>query len=92
MRNIAFLWIQGLYFTELQTEMAQIDNLKIKKRNIQSIQIIQEPYSGRYPVKPKIMLNVILAGSSGIFVMIFLVYLLEYISRHKKNEKFRMIS
>jgi LPS O-antigen subunit length determinant protein (WzzB/FepE family) len=69
---------------ELQKELAEIDNLKIKKRNIQSIQIIQEPYSSSDPVKPKKALNVILASCGGLFLMIFLAYLIEYISRHKK--------
>jgi hypothetical protein len=33
-------------------------------------------------------LNVILASCGGLFLMIFLAYLIEYISRHKKWETF----
>ena len=70
---------------EFQIQLAEIENLKIKKSNIQNIQIIQNPYSSKYPVKPKKMLNVILAAFMGIFAMIFLAYFLEYISRNKER-------
>ena len=70
---------------EFQIQLAEIENLKIKKSNIQNIQIIQNPYSSKYPVKPKKMLNVILAVFMGIFAMIFLAFFLEYISRNKER-------
>jgi capsular polysaccharide biosynthesis protein len=69
---------------ELQMRLAEMENLKIKKSNIQNLQIIQKPYSGKYPVKPNKMLNVILAASVGMFAMIFLAFLLEYISKKKR--------
>jgi capsular polysaccharide biosynthesis protein len=71
---------------EFQTQLAEIENLKIKKSNIQNIQIIQKPYSSRYPVKPKKMRNVTLAVFVGIFVMVFLAFLIEYISRIKERK------
>jgi len=71
---------------ELQMRLAEMENLKIKKSNIQNLQIIQKPYSGKYPVKPKKMLNVILAASVGMFAMIFLAFLLEYISKKKERK------
>jgi hypothetical protein len=71
---------------ELKRRMAEIKNLIIKKSNIQNIQIIQKPYSSKYPVKPKKMLNVILAVSVSMFTMIFLAFLLEYISRNKERK------
>ena len=69
---------------ELQMRFAELENLKNKKSNIQNLQIIQKPYSGKYPVKPNKMLNVILAASVGMFAMIFLAFLLEYISKKKR--------
>jgi hypothetical protein len=71
---------------QLQKRLSEIENIKIKKSNIQNIQIIQTPYSSKYPVKPKKMLNVILAVSVGIFAMIFLAFLLEYIYRNKERK------
>jgi len=68
---------------ELQKRLAEIENLKIKKSNIQNIQIIQKPYSSKYPVKPKKMINILLAVFVGLFGMIFLAFIFEYISRNK---------
>ena len=71
---------------ELQQRLAEKENLNIKKSNIQNIQVIQKPYSSKYPIKPKKRLNVILAVFVGIFAMIFLTVLLEYISRNKERK------
>ena len=68
---------------ELQKRLAEVENLKIKKSNIQNIQIIQKPYSSKYPVKPKKIRIVILATCIGVFMMVFLSFLLEYISKNK---------
>ena len=68
---------------ELQKRLAETENLNIKKSNIQNIQIIQNPYSSKYPIKPKKMLTVILTVFVGIFAMIFFAFLLEYISKNK---------
>jgi len=70
---------------ELQKRLAEKENLNIKKKNIQNIQVIQKPYSSKYPVKPKKMLIVILAVFMGTFAMIFLAFFLEYISTHKER-------
>jgi LPS O-antigen subunit length determinant protein (WzzB/FepE family) len=70
---------------KIQIQIAEINNLEFKKNNIQNIRIIQKPYSSKYPIKPKKMLYVILAGFVGIFAMFFLAFLLEYISRNKER-------
>ena len=57
---------------QLQRQLTEIDKLKFKKTNIQSIQIIQKPYSSPYPIKPNKRLNVILAATIGIFIMVIL--------------------
>ena len=71
---------------DLQKRLAEMENLAIKKSNIQNIQVIQKPYSSKYPVKPKKMFIVVLAFFVGIFAMIFLAFLLEYISRNKERK------
>jgi LPS O-antigen subunit length determinant protein (WzzB/FepE family) len=71
---------------KIQIQIAEINNLEFKKNNIQNIRIIQKPYSSKFPVRPKKMLNVILAVFVGIFAMIFLAFLLEYISRNKDRK------
>ncbi len=61
-------------------------NMEFKKNTIQNIQVLQPPKSSLYPVKPKKLLNVLLAGVVGLFLTVFLAFFLEYISRHKNNE------
>jgi len=68
---------------QIQIKLAEIDNLEFKKNNIQSIRIILKPYSSPNPIKPKKMLNTILATIAGIFLMIFLSFCFEYISKNK---------
>ena len=77
--------ISGLE-NELQKQLAEIENLQIKKSNIQNIQVIQKPYSSKYPVKPKKMLYVFIAGLVGIFATLFTSFFLEYISKIKKRK------
>jgi LPS O-antigen subunit length determinant protein (WzzB/FepE family) len=70
----------------IQMQRAEIDNLEYKKNNIQNIRIMMKPHSSPNPIKPKKMINVILAVFVGIFAMIFLAFLLEYISRNKDRK------
>jgi LPS O-antigen subunit length determinant protein (WzzB/FepE family) len=71
---------------ELQRTLTEIDSLDFKKNSIQNIQIMQKPYSSKYPVKPKKMAIVIAAVLVGIFAMTFLAFLLEYISKNKMQK------
>ena len=68
---------------QIQIKLAEIENLEFKKNNIQNIRIILESYSSPNPIKPKKMLNTILATIAGIFLMIFLSFCFEYISKNK---------
>jgi LPS O-antigen subunit length determinant protein (WzzB/FepE family) len=68
---------------QIQIQVAEIENLKFKKTNVENIQIILNPYSSPHPIKPRKMLNAILATMIGIFLMIFLSFCLEYISKNK---------
>ena len=70
---------------KIQIQIAEINNLEFKKNNIQNIRIILKPYSSPYPIKPKKVLDVTLATLIGIFLMIFLAFLIEYISRNKER-------
>jgi len=61
-------------------------NLQFKKDNIQNIQFLQPATSSLYPVKPRILLNVILALAAGLFLMLFLAFFLEYLGKVKKSK------
>jgi polysaccharide biosynthesis transport protein len=79
--------------TALESEQSfiaeEIKNLEFKKNYVQNIQILQPPKGSLSPIKPKKKLNVLLAGVVGLFLTVFLAFFIEYISRHKNNEKDR---
>jgi len=72
--------------TGLQRFLSEIDSLEFKKNSIQNIQIMQKPYSSPYPIRPKRKFNVILTTLIGIFLMVFLSFMIEYISKNKKEK------
>ena len=69
---------------EIEKQSNELKKLQIKKDNIQNIQILQPPIQSSEPVKPKIILNVLLALVLGLFLMLFLSFLGEYIHKNKR--------
>jgi LPS O-antigen subunit length determinant protein (WzzB/FepE family) len=65
--------------------LVEIKNLQFKKDNIQNIQFLQPATCSSFPIKPKRMLNVALALVAGLFLMLFLAFFLEYLSKHKSK-------
>ncbi len=68
---------------QLDQLLEEIRGLEFTKNSVQNIEIHQPSSRSAYPIKPKIKLNVMLAGIVGLFVMLFLAFLLEYVQRHK---------
>jgi len=71
---------------EKKNVLSDIENLKFKKDQIQNIQINRPPRVSEAPVKPKTRLNVALAGVVGLFLMVFLSFFIEYVSKYRKRE------
>jgi uncharacterized protein involved in exopolysaccharide biosynthesis len=65
--------------------LAKIREIKNKMNSMQNIQLIKSPISNRRPIKPKTKLNVMLASVAGLFMMLFLSFFLEYLSKYKKR-------
>jgi len=66
----------------------EIEDLEKKKKNIQYIQIRQPASATILSVKQiKTKRNVTLASVLGLFLMIFLTFFIEYISRHKNSDR-----
>jgi uncharacterized protein involved in exopolysaccharide biosynthesis len=61
----------------------EIKILEFKKDNVQNIQILKSPTNSPDPIKPNKRRNVMLATIVGLFMMVFLSFLLEYISKNK---------
>ena len=51
------------------------------------VKIIQKPISSLKPVKPKIKLNILLAGVVGLFLSLFLAFFIEYIKNSLKGSR-----
>jgi uncharacterized protein involved in exopolysaccharide biosynthesis len=64
----------------------EIQILEYKKDNVQNIQILKAPTNSPDPIKPTKKRIVILATIVGVFMMVFLSFFLEYISKNKVQE------
>jgi LPS O-antigen subunit length determinant protein (WzzB/FepE family) len=65
--------------TEIDNIKAQLDGLRLEKKIISNIKMVQKPAKSMRPIKPKTKLTIILAGVSGFFLFIFLAFFVEYI-------------
>lgn len=63
----------------------EIEKLEKEKRNMQAIQIIQQPITKELNKINKIRRNFILASVVGFFTMLFLSFFLEYLNNYKKR-------
>ena len=77
--------------TKLQMEKNRlsenIKNLENEKNQIRGIEILQTPTVSPSPIKPRTKLNMIVWSVMGLVVMIFLAFLLEYVSRYRTRRR-----
>ena len=64
-----------------------IEKLKIGKKEIEGIHVIQQPTASFNPVKPKKKLIVAMAGVIGLMASIFFVFFMEFIESQKAKLK-----
>jgi len=78
-----------LYLIRIQNDKKElsieIEGLEKKKKNIQNIQIRQPPNASIIPEQIKTKRNVLLASIVGLFLMLFVAFFLEYISKYKNK-------
>ena len=70
---------------QIVTLEREIKELEEEKNNIQTIQILQPPSATIKQIKTK--RNVLLTSIVGLFLMLFVAFFLEYISKYKNREK-----
>jgi uncharacterized protein involved in exopolysaccharide biosynthesis len=63
-----------------------ISEINLQKDSIHNIQVIQSPRQSNSPVKPKMKLNIVLAIFVGGFIMIFVSFFVEYVSKFRINK------
>ena len=64
----------------------EIEKLEKEKQNIQNIQVFQPPVTTELPKTNKIKRNVALSSVLGLFLMVFIAFFLEYLSRYKSSK------
>ena len=62
-----------------------ISEINLQRDSIQNIQVIQPPNQSNSPVKPKVKLNIVLAILAGGFMMLFISFFVEYVSKFRNN-------
>ena len=75
---------------EIDNIKAQLAGLRLEKKIISNIKVVQKPAKSMRPIKPKTKQTIILAGVSGFFLFIFLAFFVEYIRNAqalKRNER-----
>jgi uncharacterized protein involved in exopolysaccharide biosynthesis len=70
---------------KINSAMIKIENITFNKDIINNINVIQQPTFNPNPVKPKIKLRILLAIIAGLFFMMFLAFLIEYIKKEEKK-------
>lgn len=63
----------------------RLEKLRLSYEEEGPVKIIQKPISSLKPVKPKIKLNILLAGVVGLFLSLFLAFSIEYIKNSSKG-------
>ncbi len=65
---------------EMNQEKIRYD--KYNESAVQNIQALQPPLASKQPVKPRVVLNIVLAFVLGLMVMVFAAFLVEYIRQN----------
>lgn len=71
------------YINDIKIE---IERLNIKKSYIENFKVLNRPEASEFPVKPKKRRNVMLAAVVGLFLMLFLAFIIEYVSKYKTDK------
>jgi len=79
--NINYLISQGQQ--EVAPLQLEINNLQRQKEMIQPTKIVKEPSISEKPLKPKILLNIIIAAILGIFLGVLLAFFKEWWDKNK---------
>jgi capsular polysaccharide biosynthesis protein len=65
----------------------EIFRLKHEIDNYKMVQLLQEPFVSKFPVKPNNRQIIVLAGIVGLMLGVFLVFIMEYFEEIRKNFK-----
>jgi len=72
---------------KLEITSKELENLKLEKNNILSIEILKPPVGSRHPIRPKVKRNIVIVSVVGLFVSILLSFFGEYIGNYAKKPR-----
>jgi len=72
---------------EIDNTKNTISLLRERKGQIDYAQLIKEPTPSLYPVSPRKILNVAIAGILGLMIFTILAFFIEYVEKHKVTKK-----
>jgi uncharacterized protein involved in exopolysaccharide biosynthesis len=72
--------------SEINYTVEEKQDLELKKQGIENIQILRPPTKSEHPINRKTKRNVMLAAATGLFMMLFLAFFLEYLFKHRKDK------
>ncbi|BCB96344.1 hypothetical protein JZK55_12660 [Dissulfurispira thermophila] len=72
---------------EKRSSDLKIERLTIEQalNRLKGIEMIDKPYILKNPVKPRIKMNIALAGITSLFAGIFLAFLMEYVEKMRER-------
>jgi uncharacterized protein involved in exopolysaccharide biosynthesis len=71
----------------LETLGLKKQNLEARLKNLKETTIIKEPGYLKNPVKPRKILNILIAGAVGLMVTLFMAFFMEYLEGVRKREQ-----
>jgi hypothetical protein len=66
---------------DIERMKSELETLKIKKRSIENIKLIQPPQASPYPLRQRHMVRIVFASVFGFFVAILIAFFLEYLQK-----------
>lgn len=72
---------------DIKMDQEKIRYIKYSESAVQNIQALQPPLSSKHPVKPRVVLNIVLAFILGLLVMMFAAFFVEYIRQYTDDGK-----
>ncbi|MBL7156561.1 MAG: hypothetical protein ISS92_00215 [Candidatus Omnitrophica bacterium] len=70
---------------DIENLKTQIDTIGLQKNQIQNIKFVQKPQALPFPVRPKKMKNIAVAGILGLFLGVFIAFFREFWEKEMKN-------
>jgi uncharacterized protein involved in exopolysaccharide biosynthesis len=68
---------------------AEVERIAIEQtlKRLKGVEMVENPYISKNPVKPKIKMNVAIASITSLFIGVFLAFFMEYVERMRNKSE-----